>query len=252
MKKKLLYGVIAILFLCVVASLVTQKPDEEAAPVAATATSAPAAALPTDTPKPKAPTPVPPTNTPVPPTATLVPQLESITLTGSGDTIVNVDKPDLPAIARISTTQSGGNFAVISYDSSGNRIALLVNEIGSYSGIRPIDFLADEHTSRFEVKADGSWRIEILPLSSARSLSVPGKVSGTGADVILLHGSTPDVAQMSHSGDSNFVVIAHCASGRDLLVNEIGSYSGSVIVRGDAMILEIMADGDWSVDISSR
>ena len=163
-----------------------------------------------------------------------------------------MDKPDLPAIARISTTQSGGNFAVISYDSSGNRIDLLVNRIGSYSGIRPIDFLADEHTSRFEVKADGSWTIEILPLSSARSLSVPGEISGAGDDVILLYGSIPDIATTSHSGDSNFVVIAYGGWGKDLLINEIGSYNGGVIVGSDAMILEIMADGNWSVDISSR
>ena len=163
-----------------------------------------------------------------------------------------MDKPDLPAIARISTTQSGGNFAVISYDSSGKRIDLLVNEIGSYSGIRPIDFLADEHTSRFEVKAEGSWRIEILPHTSARSVSVPGKISGTGDDVILLRGSTPDIAKISHRGDSNFAVMAYGARGRDLLVNEIGVYNGSVIVSGDAIVLEIVADGNWSVDISSR
>jgi len=72
MKKKLIYGVIVVLFLCVVVSLATQKPEEETTPVAATATSVPAAALPEDTPKPKA-TAVPPTDTPIPPTPTPVP-----------------------------------------------------------------------------------------------------------------------------------------------------------------------------------
>lgn len=56
MKKKLIYGVIAVLFLCVAVSLATRKDEDEAAPVAATATSAPAVALPTNTPQPKAPT----------------------------------------------------------------------------------------------------------------------------------------------------------------------------------------------------
>lgn len=158
----------------------------------------------------------------------------------------------MPAIARISTTQSGGNFAVINYDSSGNYIGLLVNRIGSYSGIRPIDFFDYEHTSRFEITAEGPWRIEILPLTSARSLSVPGKLSGSGDDVILLRGSTPDIATISHEGDSNFAVTAYGTWGPDLLVNEIGSYNGKVIVSGDAMVMEIVADGNWSVDISSR
>lgn len=185
-------------------------------------------------------------------TSTPAPQLKPITLTGRGDDIVSVDKADVPAIARISTTQSNGNFAVTSYDSNGNRINLLVNEIGSYSGTRPIDFLNAEHTSRFEVVADGSWKIEILPLTSARSLSIPGKMSGTGDDVITLRGSTPDVATISHTGDSNFAITSYGASGRDLLVNEIGSYNGTVIVNGDTIILEIVADGSWSIDISSR
>lgn len=185
-------------------------------------------------------------------TSSSAPRLDPITLTGRGDDIVSVDKADVPAIARISTTQSGGNFAVINYDSNGRRIDLLVNEIGSYSGVRPIDFLGAEKTSRFEVTADGSWKIEILPLSSARSLSVPGKISGSGDDVITLRGGTPDVATISHIGDSNFAVKSYGSSGRDLLVNEIGSYNGKAIVSGDTIVLEIIADGRWSIDLSGR
>ncbi|MGA9347980.1 MAG: hypothetical protein WBW48_04155 [Anaerolineae bacterium] len=233
-------------------SMETPKPTPTLKPLPTPTGKPPVPTMrPTPTPKPTK-TPVPPTSTPVPPTETPIPQLKPITLTGRGDDVVNVDKPDVPAIARISTTQSGGNFAVISYDSSGNRIGLLVNKIGSYSGTRPIDFFDDEHTGRFEVKADGSWRIEILPLTSARSLSVPGRISGTGDDVIILRGSTPGVATISHRGDSNFAVIAYGTLGRDLLVNEIGSYDGKVIVSDYAIALEMVADGNWSVDISSK
>jgi len=235
MKRTIVVAVLLGIFLStgVVGCNPTQKPSE----VEATQEAPPTATL---------------APTPVPPTAPPIPQLKPITLTGRGDDIVSVGKPDVPAIARISTTQSGGNFVVTRYDSSGNRIDLLVNEIGSYSGTRPIDFFDDEHTSRFEVKADGSWKIEILPLTSARSLSVPGEISGSGDDIIILRGSTPDVATVSHRGDSNFVVTAYGTLGRDLLVNEIGSYNGKVIVSGDTIILEIVADGNWSVDISSK
>lgn len=34
---------------------------------------------------------------------------------------------------------------------------------------------------------------------------------------------------------------------RDLLVNEIGSYDGTVRLGSDALVLEIAADGDWTV-----
>ena len=71
-------------------------------------------------------------------------------------------------------------------------------------------------------------------------------------DVAIPAGQPQMGSQGDFCGTANFVVIVYGASGRDLLVNEIGAYSGSVIVRGDAMILEIKADGNWSVDISSR
>ena len=65
MKRKLIYGVAIVLFLCVIASLVRPKPAEDIEPVVATVTSAPAVVLPTNTPLPTA-TPILPTDTPLP------------------------------------------------------------------------------------------------------------------------------------------------------------------------------------------
>lgn len=70
----------------------------------------------------------------------------------------------------------------------------MVNTTDPYDGIVPLDFMADEHAARFEVKAHGDWTIEILPLSTARVLVVPGSIDGKGDDVILLTGSKPDTA----------------------------------------------------------
>ena len=72
MKRKLIYGVAIVLFLCVIASLVRPKPAEDIEPVVATVTSAPAVVLPTNTPLPTA-TPILPTDTPAPPTETPLP-----------------------------------------------------------------------------------------------------------------------------------------------------------------------------------
>ena len=70
--------------------------------------------------------------------------------------------------------------------------------------------------------------------------------------MIVLRGGTPDVASINHAGDSNFVVTAYGASGRDLLVNEIGSYNGNVIIDDNVLVLEIVADGNWSINISGK
>lgn len=179
------------------------------------------------------------------------PSFNTITLTGRGDDTVNINKPKGPAIAQISTTATSGNFIVSNYNEDGESLDLLVNEIGSYSGTRAIDLLEPEKTTRFEVNASGSWTIKISPLTSARKVSVPGTISGKGDDVILLRGARPDTAKINHRGESNFIVVAYDNRNQDLLVNEIGSYSGQVIL-GNATLLEIIADGSWSVEILSR
>lgn len=184
-----------------------------------------------------------PTNTPV--------RFEPIRLSGRGDDVVRLDKPDVPAI--ITLTHSGSsNFVVTTYDGSGNRIDLLVNEIGSYEGTRPLDFGATELTERLEIQADGSWAVLVEPISAAKTIRVPtSNTSGQGDMVLLLSGSSPDTAEISHSGESNFVVQAY-GNSRRLLVNEIGNYSGSVIVPQDTLVLEVVADGRWQLAITGQ
>lgn len=59
-------------------------------------------------------------------------------------------------------------------------------------------------------------------------------------------------ATISHQGTSNFAVWALDANlnRRDLLVNEIGAYTGTVRVERGTAGLEINADGSWTVTIN--
>ena len=61
---------------------------------------------------------------------------------------------------------------------------------------------------------------------------------------------------LNHSGDSNFAVIILDSNGKyiDLLANEIGSFSGETslsIEDTGEYLLDIDADGIWSIDIQS-
>lgn len=90
----------------------------------------------------------------------------------------------------------------------------------------------------------------------------PFTISGSGSDVIPLSvpGDGPALVDLSHNGSSNFIVRS-LDSGLvfiDLLVNEIGSYSGrrglnvghfSFSVPDLIRNLEIDADGAWSVTV---
>lgn len=208
---------------------------------------------PTDTPTPT-PTPTPgptntprPTDTPVPPT----PTPEPIILTGSGDSVVDVDKGEDAALAHITYT-AGSNFIVENYGPDGERIDLLVNTIGSYEGTRPLDFMANDTTKRFQIRSSGAWEIRVVPLTQARTLEVPGTAEGTGDDVLLLVGDTPDLLEADATdATSNFIVVGY-GDRRDLLVNEIAPYYGTVILSPKTLILEIRATGPWTVDVSSQ
>ncbi len=67
-----------------------------------------------------------------------------------------------------------------------------------------------------------------------------------------------NVFDISHNGESNFIVGIYDQEGsRDTLVNEIGQYEGTVLVRGGdgtfdltpgPCTIEINADGAWTIE----
>ncbi len=189
-----------------------------------------------------------PTNTPLPPT----PTPEPIILTGTGDSIVDFYNSYEIAIVHITGNASSRHFAVKNYGSDGNSIDLLVNITGPYDGVRPLDFGDGEHTTRFEVSASGEWRIEVLPIASARVLTVPGVIEGRGDDVIFFKGATPDLAKIKGNAESRHFAVKGYGKHYDLLVNTTDPYEGTVIVSDDTVVIEIRAEGSWSIEITAK
>lgn len=85
----------------------------------------------------------------------------------------------------------------------------------------------------------------------------PGSYSGSGDDVVSITkpgGATAfAIATITHRGSSNFIVkgIDNQMEWVDLMVNEIGDYTGTVFVESDVTHLEITADGPWTVHIKT-
>ena len=247
----------SIVLLCCLCSIVTAifSPSTPSAPpdVSAIQTQAFETALanasPSETPSPTHT--AAPTNTPLP-SATSTPEPEPIILTGTGDSIVDIAKGDYPAIMLAKHT-GGSNFIVTNYDSSNNEISLLINTIGAYEGTRPLDFLVGEQTARFEIKAGGTWEIQILPLSQVRHVSIPGTVQGTGDDVFYLDGSNPDtIAANASQASGNFILYSYSDNGYDLVFNEIAPYTGTALLNNTTFLISLEATGPWSLDITTR
>lgn len=173
------------------------------------------------------------------------------TVSGTGNDVVSFQIPgDVPAVLDI-THHGSSNFVVWSLDGSLETIDLLVNEIGLYEGRRPVHvgwFSSKELVRHLEIDADGNWSITARPMTSARELV--SSLSGSGDDVLRYDGSASTLTS-SHDGSSNFIILGHEANGRynDLIVNEIGSYSGTDLMASGSAILEITADGNWTLQL---
>ncbi|MCA1568714.1 MAG: hypothetical protein LC798_00005 [Chloroflexi bacterium] len=170
-----------------------------------------------------------------------------IQLSGTGSSVPTFAIPeDAVGIATI-TYSGGGNFAVWSVDSAGSQTDLLVNTIGAYSG----SVLFDEqgHSVAFSVEASGRWTIVIKPIEHARKWTQASNLTGTGDDVVMLDPGTSGLATsvFAHQGSGNFAVWSYSSSGVELLVNEIGAYSGEVLLGAGTLLFEITADGPWSM-----
>jgi hypothetical protein len=231
----------------------TQQPEEPTATSEPTSTPEPTAtATLTPTPQPTstpAPTATPePTSTPTPePTATPAPQ--PVVYGGSGTNVIDIQKPGDPGAAVLVYIRGNAGsryFGVESYDDAGEQVDLLVNTTDPYEGVVLMDIGNDDQTTRLQITAEGEWFIELRSLNTARRVSVPGTIEGTGDDVFIVDGD-PDVAQISGNADGRYFGVWAYGDRGHLLVNTTDPYDGRVIVARDIVLVQVTAVGGWRI-----
>jgi hypothetical protein len=169
-------------------------------------------------------------------------------ISGTGDSVVGASVPgDELAVFRF-TYVGGSNFIAWALDSSFDNLDLLVNEIGAYRGARPVNtdsFTWDQPIRYLDITASDAWTVDVEPLALARELT--DSLSGFTDDVVRT--SRSGIADFTYGGSSNFIVWARSVDGdADLLVNEIGTYTGAHVVPSFTDYLEIEGIGTWTVD----
>lgn len=175
------------------------------------------------------------------------PAFAEIPLSGTGSAVPRFDiPPDTAAIAVISHT-GASNFAVTSLGEAGEE-DLLVNRIGNYAGTVLFDETSGSHSVAFEVVADGPWTILIKPVTEAFKWDGTQQLAGSGDDVAIIDPATSGLktATLTHQGDGNFAIFAY-GPNTDLIVNEVGVYSGEVVLGDGTFLLEITANGPWTI-----
>jgi hypothetical protein len=187
-------------------------------------------------------TPTPPASSkPVPPAPSVV------SYSGRGDKVLKVRKPvDSAAIVTFTHTGSA-NFAVETLDSSLRSTDLLVNTIGRYSGVRLMDARDGEATTALKITADGRWTVKLADVKAAPRFATSRRGKG---DAVLIYTGADAAMTFTHAGRANFAVTSYSDSGSDLLINEIGKYTGETVVHGGPTVLEVVADGAWTAQVS--
>jgi hypothetical protein len=162
---------------------------------------------------------------------------------GRGAKVVRLKLPDDHLHLATFTHQGSDNFVVTAVDSGGGMVDLLVNEIGRYTGTKLLD--VRETPAALKVEADGAWKIVVKVAEKAPAW--PGTTSGKGAAVLRVTGATGlTTVNVTHGGSHNFAVWAY-GEDNDLLINEIGRYSGEVLLPAGTVLLDIEADGAWTI-----
>lgn len=174
--------------------------------------------------------------------ALLEEKVQPVVLTGNGDDVVDI--PEDLAVCLVSANYEGGsNFVIKSLDASGNSLDLLVNTIGAYTGTTTTG-LGRGTAAMLEINASGPWTITLKPIADADALT-SGQVMH-GDNVVLADTSGATKLNITNNGESNFVVRGISTSSSELLVNEIGSYSGTVVNKNYIMFI-VGSKGDWTI-----
>ena len=174
--------------------------------------------------------------------------LSTQSLDGVGDNIITWGGNG--GIATFSHSGSG-YVSLTTYDIAGGYLDLLVNEVGVYSGSHLFGIWADEDVEEFEIEAESSWKLTLQSVSTGAKKVSGTSVSGDGPEVVNATSVCEYTKiQATHNGSSNFTIWAISPKGpysQDLLVNDIGNYSGTVRLPENFELLQIESDGSWKI-----
>jgi len=161
MKRKNIVGLIAIV--AIVAAVIFAGCVEEETPV--------------PTPSPTA-TPLPKT-TPTPEVPTATPTPEPIALSGTGQEATSKFSLEKGLSIFRMTHDGDSNFGVWLLDGEGEKVDLLVNEIGAFDGSKAVG-IKKQGDYILDISADGRWTITIEQPRPSSAPSVPKTLKGKG------------------------------------------------------------------------
>jgi hypothetical protein len=176
-----------------------------------------------------------------------------IALSGTGDSAVDINKPDDQPALVWAIHDGTGPFVVVNFDETSNQLETLFDTVGEYKGMALIDLTPEENTTRFSVTADGAWELQVLPLSAAPEVRFSQPYVGGGDQVLrtTLDGPGTLILKVYPGANPKALVVTGVSDrGRETLVSETGVYDGgSVPLDASTRLLTVQAGGGWLLTI---
>ncbi len=191
-----------------------------------------------------------PSDQPADDPTTEAPQPKPRTYSGRGNDVIKFKKAITePMLVITSWSGPDDNNTIYAYDSDGNEGDLLVNTIGSYEGTNVINIHEDDNVKALKIEGSGRWKIILKPISDAKAWDGQGTYKGSSDDVINVKGSFDKLDSMkfrSTHAEGN-VTVYGLGDDEDLIVNDIGNFSGKYLVPSGVVLLRISSDGHWTM-----
>jgi tellurite resistance protein TerA len=178
---------------------------------------------------------------------------EPYTKTGRDNDVITVNGlPPGPVVVDLSIRGDGytGMWPLTRFNKEGDT---LVNSTEENFRGRLLAQVPGNGRLRLQLKAEGPWQLQVLPLAAATRLT-EDELECRGPDVLLHTGGTADLA-LHYRGDDNLIINLYELEGHDdpttlptdeNVVNEIGKRRETVPLPEGPVIVHVeRADGPW-------
>jgi von Willebrand factor type A domain len=164
-------------------------------------------------------------------------------LTGSGDAVAKLNTHLAgPWAVKITGNAASRYFSVQALDTEDD----LVITLDRYWGIRSLNWNGGKCTG-FKIRANGPWRIEVLPLTSVPSFRTAFEGQGDMVVRFTGHGSRAEIT--CNDVGRYFNVRARSSESTQRLVTTTDAYSGTHPISGETQYFEVQAVGPWTVTV---
>lgn len=170
----------------------------------------------------------------------------SLSYVGTGDDVIQIAGLDAAWVMHITGNDESRYFSVKAYDENMNYLDLLVNATDPYDGV-VID--PTQTAANLEIKATGSWKVELIYLRDVSEANAGTLLTGTGDAVIMTDriGSTMEITGNSESRYFSVRAYSIATGKSDLLVSSTEEYSGTVLVSFNPTYIVVKAKGPWTI-----